>query len=173
MRINPNKTVCANSKGIIVSFRDANKHRFLPYENQYVQQIQLKGSVKHPQLEKPVFNKTQQKLYAEMVYGLGHYSAEDLKEMSPSKKFKILARYAKAQRVLNRWKQEIVHETVDSFLISLFPNSPITKALVQTKGYDRELRETHSFKELGMDQQRIAGKLIEAGLLPTNFFQLA
>lgn len=173
MRINPHKTVCAGTKGIIISFRDANKHRFMPYENVQVEEIQSKGTVKYQVLEQPPFNEIQQKLYAEAVYGLSYYSEKDVREMSKSKKLRLLAKYAKAQRVLNRWKQEIVYDRVDSFLLALFPNSAITKVLVDTKGYDRSSKDPHSFKELGLSPQDVASKLIEEKLLPQNFFQLS
>lgn len=173
MRFNPHKTVSAGSKGIIISFRDANKHRFLPYENLHVEEIQQKGKSKYQVLEQPAFNKIQQQLYAETVYGLSYFSEDDISKMSKSKKLRVLAKYAKAQRILNRWKQEIVYSKVDSILLALFPNSPITKILVDTKGYDRSSRETHSFKELGLTQKDVASKLMEVKLLPENFFQLA
>lgn len=173
MRFNPHKTVCASSKGIIISFRDANKHRFIPFESPVVEEIQLHGHKKYQQLESPVFNKIQQKLYGEAVYGLSYFSTDAVEQMSKSKKLRVLAKYAKAQRILNRWKQEIVHSKVDSFLMAFFPNSPITKALVDTKGYDRQSKECHSFKELGLTQQDVANKLIEVSLLPDNFYQLA
>jgi hypothetical protein len=173
MRINPHKTVCAGTKGIIISFRDANKHRFLAYENVQVEEIQTKGHVKYQSLEQPAFNKLQQKLYAEAVYGLGYYSHEAVQQMSKSKKLRVLAKYAKAQRILNRWKQEIVYEKVDRFFMDLFPKSSITKALVETNGYDREIRESHTFKELGLSPQDVASKLVETNLLPKDFFELA
>ena len=174
MRINPHKTVSAGTKGIIISFRDANKHRFMPYENvQHIEDIQHKGKTRYQVLEQPAFNKIQQELYAETVYGLSYFSPADVDKMSKSKKLRVLAKYAKAQRILNRWKQEIVYSKVDSILLALFPNSPITKLLVDTQGYDRQNRETHSFKELGLTQEDVASKLMEVNLLPQNFFQLA
>jgi hypothetical protein len=173
MRFNPHKTVSAGSKGIIISFRDANKHRFMPYENNLVEEIQQKGKTKYQVLEQPAFNKIQQQLYAETVYGLSYFSPDDVSKMSKSKKLRVLAKYAKAQRILNRWKQEIVYSKVDSIFLTLFPNSRITKLLVDTQGYDRSNRETHSFKELGLTQQDVASKLMEVNLLPENFFQLA
>lgn len=172
MRHNSHKTVSAGSKGIIISFRDANKHKFIPYENNYIEEIQVAGHSKYQNLEQPTFNKIQQQLYAEAVYGLSYYSEADIAKMSKSKKLRVLAKYAKAQRVLNRWKQEIVYEKVDSFLLTFFPNSAITKALVETKGHDRNSRESHTFKDLGLTQKDVAGKLIEVRLLPENFFQL-
>lgn len=172
MRFNPHKTVSASSKGIIISFRDANKHKFLPYENSVLEDIQINGHKNYQQLEQPAFNKLQQKLYAEAVYGLSFYTTEQVEQMSKSKKLRVMAKYAKAQRILNRWKQEIVHDKVDALLLALFPKSPITKILVDVKGYDRQSRESHSFKELGLSQTDIADKLIEVNLLPENFYQL-
>lgn len=172
MRFNPHKTVCASSKGIIISFRDANKHRFIPYESPVIEEIQLHGHVKYQQLESPVFNKIQQKLYSEAVYGLSYFSKDAVEQMSKSKKLRVLAKYAKAQRILNRWKQEIVHTTVDTFLMAFFPHSSITKTLIDTTGYDRQSKECHSFKELGLTQEDVANKLIEVNLLPENFYQL-
>lgn len=174
MRFNPHKTVSAGSKGIIISFRDANKHRFMPYEtNLHIEEIQQKGKSKYQVMDQPVFNKIQQQLYAETVYGLSYFSETDISKMSKSKKLRVLAKYAKAQRILNRWKQEIVYSKVDSIFLALFPNSRITKLLVDTQGYDRSSRETHSFKELGLTQEDVANKLMEVKLLPENFFQLA
>lgn len=172
MAFNPNKTVSANSRGIVISFRDVNKHRFFPYENLHVEEIQTKGKVSYQKVTTSTFNKVQQQLYAETVYGLSYYHEKDLKKMSKAKKQRVLSRYAKAQRILNRWKQEIVSETVDAFLLALFPNSKVTKALVETKGFDRQTHDSHSFKELGITQEDVAKKLIDVKLLPENFFQL-
>lgn len=171
MRFNPHKTVCAGKEGIIIAFRDVNKHRFIAYDN-LLDEVQTAGTTKYQHVEDPVFNKIQQKLYAETVYGLNYFSEKEVKDMTKSKKLRVLARYAKAQRILNRWKQEIVYEKVDKFLLAFFPNSPITKALVDTKGHDRNAHESHTFKELGLTQEDVASKLIEVNLLPRNFFQL-
>jgi hypothetical protein len=172
MRFNQHKTVSASSKGIIISFSDANKHRFIPYECPVIEDIQLNGHTKYQQLESPVFNKIQQKLYGEAVYGLSYFSTDAVEQMSKGKKLRILAKYAKAQRILNSWKQEIVHAKVDSLFLKFFPKSPITKAFVEVKGYDRQSKECHSFKELGLTQENVANKLIEVNLLPNNFYEL-
>jgi hypothetical protein len=41
------------------------------------------------------------------------------------------------------------------------------------KSYDRAYTDRHTFKELNLSPDKIANKLIEAGFLPQNFFQLA
>jgi hypothetical protein len=172
MPTNPHKTISASSTGIVVSFKDVNKHKFQPYESRYTRRIQTAGTPRRMETEQPYFNKVQQRLYAEVVYGLSYFQDEQLKSMSRSKKLRILARYNKAQRLLNRYKQQIVSHTVDAFLLELFPNSPITKIMVDTQGYSKEVKTPFTFKELGMTQQHIAEKLVEASLLPKSFFTI-
>lgn len=169
---NPNKTISANSQGIIIYFQDVKKHKFLPYENKAVKDIQS-GKTQYQTLEATVFNPIQQKLYAETVYGLASFRKQELEAMSQSSKDRIMVQFSKAQMVLNQWKQEIVYETVDKFLAALFPHSPVVKDMTSVRGTTREIKETHSFKELGLDQVTIAKKLIKAHILPENFFELA
>lgn len=171
---NPHKTVSANSKGIIVSFGDVNKHKFIKYEPTGVEQIQLYGTVKYQKIEQVGFNPIQEKLYAEAIYGLNFYTAEQIKEMPAEKKRSIMVLYTRAQRMLNRWKQEIIWKQVDSLLISLFPRSPIIKFLSENDYYDRDVECTLTLRDLGITDQRvIAEKLIQFKLLPYNFFKLS
>lgn len=170
-KVNLHKTVSANSKGILISFRDVNKHRFLAYEK--VDRIQKYGTVCYQELEPNPLNKTQQRLYSETIYGLHYFRQKEIKKMSASKKAYIVFRYEKAQITLNRWKQQIVNQAVDNFLLSLFPKSPVVKKFVTLPCTDDDYTDKHSFKELGINQKMIIEKLIEHGLLPVNFFQLA
>lgn len=168
---NANKTVSANCKGIIISFSDVNKHRFLAYE--HVDKIQKYGKVKYQPLEKRPLNKTQQRLYSEVIYGLHYYEEEKVAMMTESKRRQIVDSYRKAQKVLNRWKQQLVNQTVNNFLLSLFPKSPIVKQMVSLTSTDDEYIDNRSFKDLGITQKMVIEKLIEHQLLPNNFFKLA
>jgi hypothetical protein len=171
---NPHKTVSANSKGIIVSFGDVNKHKFIKYEPTGVEQIQLYGTVKYQKIEQVGFNPIQERLYAEALYGLNFYTAEELKEMPAEKKRSIMVLYTRVQRMLNRWKQEIIWKQVDSLLISLFPRSPIIKFLSENEYYDRDLECPLTLRDLGITSETvIAEKLIQSKLLPYNFFKLS
>lgn len=172
MSYNPNKAVSANSKGIVISFRDVNKHKFIAYESPIVKSIQVSGTAKYQKLERPVFNKPQQKLYAEVIYGLNVYTPIQLKELSKERRIEILQRYNKAQDVLNQWKKQIVDDKINTLLTVLFPNSAMAKRMCEIPTYDRHHKDTHTFKELGLTKYKIAYKLIEVGVLPTNFFNL-
>ena len=173
MRNNPEKTVSATSKGIIISFRDVNKHRYIPYESKTVSEIQLYGKIKYQEVESPAFNKIQQLIYSEAVYGLTIYNEKQRASMAPAKKKAVTIIYNRVQRFLNSWKQELVNVQVDKFMMALFPHSPIVKQLAAVKGYDESLKCPNSFKELGITKEMIAKKLYQARLLPENFYQLA
>lgn len=170
---NPNKTISANSKGIIISFRDVNKHKYIPYQSKTVESIQQYGKVKYQQLEQPVFNRTQQKLYSEVLYGLDSLKPAELQELTHKRKFEIMHACKRVKHYLNKLKQEIVDKEVNDILSVLFPHSAIAKHMCSVTGYNRNYISKLSFKELGLTQQKIAEKLVEAGFLPANFFQLA
>ena len=90
---NTSKTASANLNGIVISFQENNKHKFIPYENQYVKRIQLHGSAKYQQFEPPVFNLAQQRIYSEAVYGLNIFSKQELEKMPASKKSAIATHF--------------------------------------------------------------------------------
>jgi hypothetical protein len=169
---NSEKTISANSKGIIISYGDANKHQFVNYQpvSKEVERTQIYGSMRKELFQ---FNTTQKDLYQKIVYGFSAYTKEEILAMSKSKKYKVTVAYTKAHRILNRWKQEIVNEAVDVIFLRMFPKSVLAKQMVSEKGYDDNLECTISFKDLGVSKKDIANKLIEFGLLPENFFNLA
>lgn len=170
MRINPNKTVSAQADGIIISYRESNKYQFMAYQDGHAEQKPVK---KYQQITKPVFNRIQQKIYAETVYGLNAYTHQEIVAMPKLKRQMIISKHSKVQRVLNQWKQELAAAKVDSFLSFLFPKSKITKVFGQVKGFEKEMMDRHSFKELGLDQQTIAKKLMSEKLLQPDFFTLS
>ena len=170
---NPNKTISANSKGIVVSFGDVNRHKFIKYESTVVQQIQLYGTVKYQKIEQSEFNPTQEKLFAEAMYGLNFYTTEEIKTMPVEKKRHVIVLYTRVQKMLNIWKQEIIGKQVDHFFATLFPNSPFTKFLLANEFYDKNLECPLSLRDLGVRSEKlIAEKLVESRLLPYNFFKL-
>ena len=169
---NPNKTITANSKGIVISFRDECKPRYVAYRSTAVENLQLHGTARYQVLDKPAFNRIQQKLYTEVIYGLNSYDKQQLAVLTPKEISKIFSIHKKVQHFLNKWKQEILEMKVNSFLSALFPNSKVAKYMCSVNGYNRAYTDRHTFRELGLTQELIASKLIEAGFLPKNFFQL-
>ena len=124
--MNPNKTVSASATGVLICYADVQKHQWVYYDNKINpnnKHYPLKGVSKYQQLEFKSFNKTQQQLYNQAVYGLSCYSESELVGLSPAKKRKITDVFNKTQILLNHWKQEIINETVDSFLVDFVVES--------------------------------------------------
>lgn len=167
MKNNPNKTVCATDKGIVISYHESNKHQFLAYQ----ERSQVKDYTETYQ-SRPVFNTVQQQIYAQTLYGLRHFNKHELKTMPEIKKHNILKHHQRVQQFLNRWKQEIISKTINEFLTTFFPKSNLVKTMVSIPDYDQSVLCNTSFKELGLDQVKIAKKLVEVKLLPNNFFSL-
>lgn len=150
-------------------------------ERTYVKEMSLKatlghiqqyGKVKYQPVEKPIFNKEQQRLYAEVIYGLTIFKPEEISKLSPKRKYEIVTTFKKSQKILNEWKQEIINFKVNGFLSKLFPKSKVVIDLININGYEETIKCKHSFKELGLTQEVIAKKLVQCGILPPNFFQL-
>ena len=176
MSKNQNKTISCNSNGIVISYGDAKKHQYMTYETPaHVKKIQLQGTVKYQKIEEEVkLNPKQKDLYSKVVYGFKAYTKEEIATMSERKKINVTVTYTKAQRILRNWKQDLTFSFVDRILLSIFPKSPIVSQMCQIKGHlaDYDKEDEISFKDLGISQQQIIGKLIEFGLLPQNFYQL-
>lgn len=174
-KFNSEKAISANSNGIIISYRDANKHQFMKYETPaHVKKIQLKGTVKYQKIEEVKLSPKQKDLYSKVVYGFKAYTIEEIKNMSERKKINVTVTYTKAQRILRNWKQDLTFNNLDNLMLTIFPKSSIVKALCSTTGHlDNVSKEDEiSFKDLGINQNQILDKLIEFQLLPKNFYQL-
>jgi hypothetical protein len=173
---NQNKTISCNSNGLVISYGDANKHQFMRYETpSHIRKIQLEGTVKYQKIEEEVkLNPKQKDLYAKVMYGFKAYTKEEIASMSERKKINVTVTYTKAQRILRNWKQDLTFSFIDKLLVSLFPKSPIAKAMSETTGHldDVAKEDEISFKDLGIKQEHIVGKLMEFGLLPSNFYEL-
>ena len=172
--MNPNKTISANSKGITINFGDVNKHKFVYYNNNndVVKNIQLHGTVKYQKIHHPEFNKIQERLYTEAVYGLKAIPNEVLMEMRVEVIRNIQNIHTRAKHVINNYKQEINNNNVDAFLSKLFPKSPIIKQMLNVKGTDPMIKVPMSLRDLKITKNMLAQKLIEFKVLPENFFNL-
>lgn len=173
-KFNQEKAVSANSNGIVISFRDVNKHQFIKYEIPYVKEVQLNGTVKYQKIEEVPFTPKQKELYLKVIYGFNGYTEKEMSWLPERVKAKISNRFVIAQRILNKWKQEILFEGLDGLLLSLFPHSKVIKQIISTKGICLGIssEDEISFKELGITKIQIAEKLIKHNLLPQDFFQL-
>jgi hypothetical protein len=127
-------------------------------------------------------NKIQGDLYSRLLKGLKHYSKEELYTMNSNKKRRIKKANEKAQELLNLWKQELMIANTNAWFdnYNLKLNSSTTdKKAVKTllsslpSQTDPKFTCTLSFKDLGINKEKIVNKFLEARLLPANFMELA
>lgn len=166
------KTVSAVTNGMIISYTDAKKHKFV----KYVRDIQTKGTVKYQKIQREEFTPLQEKIYCRTLLGFEAYTEKELSKMTEKQKLDIKLNFTLVHRMLKRWKQDLIFNSIDNLLLSLFPKSSVAKAFANTKGYlqsnEISKEESLTFKDLGISEKNIADKLIEYNFLPQNFYQL-
>ena len=119
-------------------------------------------------------NPYQDFLYRRAMYGLSVYSKEEIENMHGKKKYKILKTKKHARAVINIMKQEATNDFTNSFMLRLFPNSPLTKELVENYGNDtdKEYINTLSLESLGITKEVILERFKKEKVLPDNFDEL-
>lgn len=153
------KTVSATTRGIIISFRDVNKHKYVPY-NAHVERKQLYNKPLGPVL----FNSVQDRLFTRTVYGLGAYTTQELKTMSPKTRSHVIRRYARTKAVITRLKDDFYEQNLLGMLKQIFHHSPLMQSFCT---------KSEPIISQVLNDQTIAQALVKEGLLPKNFFQLA
>ncbi len=131
--------------------------------------------------EQDKFNEYQNFLYNRCLFGLTVYSQEEVQVMHYDKKKRITKVHKRAQTVLNLWKQSIVQVLSNYLFQAFFPDSPITKELLEDFKYAKEEfwdidDELHinkmSLKTLKITKAQVVGRFIKEGILPKNFYEL-
>ena len=164
-RPNPVKISTVSTAGRPISYRESVKHHYRGYQDKRERML-------YQEISAPLLNRVQQRVYDEALYGLKAFTPAEIAHMPRDRKQGIITRSIKVQDVLNRFKQEVANNYVDRILTALFPKSSIVKTFTRVKGHDNKIKSFQTFKELGLDQLKIAQKLVEEGLLPRNFFNL-
>jgi predicted DNA-binding protein YlxM (UPF0122 family) len=111
-------------------------------------------------------------LYKRALYGLDALTQQELATMCSKKKQRIINVYKRAQVVLNKFKQELTIQYTNLLFKRLFPNSPITDALLANTETDEKFKNTLTFKDLGIEKKDIISIFITEGILPKNFLSL-
>jgi hypothetical protein len=148
--------------------------------NQYVgyySKYQLEGSnyngKKYGLIVHTPLNNHQNMLYNRALFGLALYTQEEIQEMHWEKRKRIIKVHKRAQSVLNIWKQEITNKITTAFFSAIFPKTEFAIHFEQTADEtDNEFKNKIEFKDLGITKAQIILKLIEAAILPPNFYEL-
>lgn len=120
------------------------------------------------------YSEHQNFLYNRALFGLSMYKPEEVVIMAPDKRKRIIQIHKKTQKILNLWKQEIVNRMANRFFTDVFPDTEITKCLVECYGIagDPEYINNMSFKDLKIKKEQIIAHLIQHKILPKNFNEL-
>jgi hypothetical protein len=177
MNTNRNKTVHVTAEGITICYTDTNKHEFIPFETHTVlNNLQLYGNSykgrKFQRYERDEFTPAQTHLYKDAIFGLSHYTAQERARLTLTERFKIQQLNQTTQKVLNKWKQQLLNSAVDDLLSNLFFHSTAVKAMVEKthNATDKKMVNHHTFAELGINKRMIAEKLVNCKVLPDTFF---
>ena len=167
---NPNKSITATSKGIIISFSDTNKRYFVTYDE--IEDTKEKINVVRDVVKDIQLNEKQDKLLKTVVYGLTSFSVEEKSKLTQEEKTKILALSIRANICINRIKQRKVNELVNDFILTKFNHSKTAKVFTQINGCDDKVKCKFTLRELGVSKQLLVHELIVAKVLPSDFYNL-
>jgi len=182
--MNSEKTVSANSRGIVILYDENNRSYYKPFEA--IREQQLNGtSLNGTRYQEPdkfkkalsmEFTNAQYKLYEKALYGLPKYSKSEIAALKPFEVQLIDQKQKSLWTELNKWKNEVMYTALNRWFIkNTTKDSKLYKVMVDEK-IDKNIihmPNRKSFSELGIDKARIANKLITLGFLPKNFFDIA
>lgn len=122
------------------------------------------------------YNSYQDFLYNRALKGLYVFSKEELSTMHWEKKKRIIKVHNKTKQLLNIWKQELSNKVFQKYFTPKFVNSnaPLARDFVNLyiTETDPSIECNISFKTLGITKKQIINKLVEANILPKNFYEL-
>lgn len=167
-----NKSITVSKDKIIVNYHDTMKHFIysLPKDSP-TRDISLFGKVfkgtKASDIQKDFLNPQQRELFDDLVYAKKHMSKAEINKLSLIKKYRIKVLSKEVEKVLTKWKNEIVYSKIDSLLMKLFPNSPLVKDIVNMPYEDVEdlYKNNIDIHSIASELQ-IAQYLAEKGLFP-------
>lgn len=132
------------------------------------------SSKKQSRYEKDPFNEYQNFLYNRALNGLNTYDKDEVTAMAYNKKKRIVKVHKRAQTIINLWKQHVVNVLSNHLFQTIFPDSPLTKELVEDLGSHTD--ETYinkiPLKLLQIKKINVIDRFIEEGILPKNFHEL-
>jgi hypothetical protein len=139
---------------------------------QNVKDYQLNAGKTYMQYETDKYSQYQNYLYKRALYGLDALSQEELATMCSKKRQRIINVYRRSQVVLNKFKQQVTIQYSNFIFKTLFPNAPITDFLLSDTQTDDKVKNTLTFKDLGISKDQIIAIFIAEGVLPKNFLSL-
>jgi hypothetical protein len=137
-----------------------------------IKNYQLNSGKTYMKYELDKYSEYQNYLYKRALYGLNALSEKELIMICSKKKQRILNVYKKAQTILNVFKQRISIEYTNNLFLKMFPNSSLTKSLLENTEIDEKFKNCLTFKDLNINKTDIISIFIKEGVLPQNFLSM-
>jgi hypothetical protein len=168
--MNPNKVAMAGPNNLCISYTDSKKSHWIDYD--LIEKSITKSKFFIKENDNVNLNPHQVKLYRLAMYGVDALNEEEKNNLNFKESLKIIKNKEYTQKMINRWKQELIVKSVDDLFLSLFPKSKFIKNITNLNDYSDTIINETSFKELGINRKQLLNKLIEWKSLPLNFYQL-
>lgn len=156
------KTINANSNGMRIHYERTNQTAIVKYTELYQNTRQTSQKFSNRLNLNPI----QRTMYRRVMYGLTEFTPEEIKSMEKQTVKLIELDNKRAKHVIEKLKYDMYYGPVDKLFNAIFPHVQIG-----SKPYDYFV-PLPSLKELKISTYKVCETLIEAGLLPKNFFNL-
>jgi hypothetical protein len=122
--------------------------------------------------EQDKYTAYQNYLYKRALYGFKAMTKEEYNNTCKQKKQRISRVYLRAQKVINKLKQESTNRYSNFIFKTLFPDAPLTDWFIENSFTDDKFKNTLTFADLGISKDDIVQIFIKEGVLPHNFMDI-
>lgn len=167
-----NKSITVTKDKMTVNYHDTKKH-FTYYigKDHPTREITLFGKSykesKAGDAKTDFLTPEQRELFNDLVYAPHTMSKSEINKLPLIKKYRVKVLSKQVEKVLTKWKNEIVYQKIDSLLLKLFPKSSLVKQIVNI-GHDdvEDLYKTDISIHSMVSEREIAQYLSHKGLFP-------
>lgn len=168
-----NKSVTATSRKITVLYHDSSKHFTYKIEkgDSATREIKLFGKsfkgVKSRDVKQDFLPPHLREIFNDLVYAKHKLTKSEIEALPLIKQYRVKVLSKEVEKVLSKWKAEIVSESVDKLLLKLFPNSSLVKHIVNTKVEEKDAIYSNTVDIHSIfSEVEIAEYLSKKGLFP-------
>ena len=122
--------------------------------------------------EQDKYTAYQNYLYKRALYGFKAMTKEEYNNTCKEKRKRISRVYLRAQKIINKLKQESTNRYSNFIFKTLFPDAPLTDWFIDNSFTDDKFKNTLTFADLGISKDDIVEMFIKEGVLPYNFMSI-
>lgn len=167
-----NKTITVTKKRMTVNYHDSAKHfTYVVKKGDPNRDIKLFGKefkgTKAMEAKDDFLSPRYREMFNDLIYAKKRMTHSEIQALPIARRYTIQVLSKEVERVLNRWKSEVVSKKVDSLLLKIFPNSPIIQQMTSVCATEKDgiYDDSISIHSIFTERQ-IAEYLSEKGLFP-------